>query len=72
MEFALEYEALTSRELAVKYTDENRYFVSESLVYRILKAADLITAPDLYRRNSSGSALLATGVIQPAKRPKMI
>ena len=46
IEFALEYEALTSRELAVKYTDENRYFVSESSVYRILKAADLITAPD--------------------------
>ena len=46
IEFALEYEALTTRELAVKYTDEKRYFMSESSVYRILKAADLITAPD--------------------------
>ncbi|WP_353628670.1 IS3 family transposase (plasmid) [Sulfitobacter sp. TCYB15] len=46
IEFALEHEALTTRELAVKYTDEKRYFVSESLIYRILKAADLITAPD--------------------------
>lgn len=46
IEFALEHEALSTRELAVKYTDEKRYFVSESSAYRILKAADLITAPD--------------------------
>ena len=46
IEVALEHEALTSRELAVKYTDEKRYYVSESSVYRILKEADLITAPD--------------------------
>ncbi|SPJ26512.1 hypothetical protein PAA8504_04377 [Palleronia abyssalis] len=45
IEFALEHEELTPRELAVKYTDEKQYFVSESSVYRILKAADLITAP---------------------------
>lgn len=45
IEFALEHEALTTRELAVKYTDEKQYFVSESSAYRILKAADLITAP---------------------------
>jgi putative transposase len=45
VEFALDYEALTSRELAVKYTDEKRYFISESSAYRILKAEDLITAP---------------------------
>ena len=32
--------------LPVKYTDEKRYFASESSAYRILKAADLITAPD--------------------------
>ncbi len=43
--FALEHEDLTPRELAVKYTDEKRYLVSESSAYRILKAADLITAP---------------------------
>ncbi|MDC1381594.1 IS3 family transposase, partial [Octadecabacter sp.] len=46
IEFALEHEALSTRELAIKYTDEKRYFVSESSAYRILKAADLITAPD--------------------------
>jgi len=46
IEFAFEHEALTTRELAVKYTDEKRNFVSESSAYRILKAADLIAAPD--------------------------
>lgn len=45
VEFALEHEDLTPRELAVKYTDEKRYFISESSAYRILKAEDLITAP---------------------------
>jgi transposase InsO family protein len=45
VEFALEHEDLAPRELAVKYTDEKRYFVSESSAYRILKAEDLITAP---------------------------
>ena len=45
IEFALEHEALTPRELAVKYTDEKRYFISESSTYRFLKEADLITAP---------------------------
>ncbi len=42
---ALERTALSPRELACRYTDERRYFVSESSVYRILKEADLITSP---------------------------
>lgn len=42
---ALESTELSPRELACRYTDEKRYFVSESSVYRILKAADLITSP---------------------------
>ncbi len=46
IEFAQEHEALTARDLAVKCTDENLYFIFESLACRILKAADLITAPD--------------------------
>ena len=45
VEFALDHEDLTPRELAVKYTDKKRYFISESSAYRILKAEDLITAP---------------------------
>ncbi len=42
---ALKRTDLSPRELACRYTDEKRYFVSESSVYRILKQADLITSP---------------------------
>jgi transposase InsO family protein len=42
---ALERTDLSPRELACRFTEERRYFVSESSVYRILKAADLITSP---------------------------
>ncbi len=45
MELALNEPTLSPRELAVRYTEENRYFVSESTVYRLLKAQDLITSP---------------------------
>jgi len=45
LDLALERTDLSPRELACHYTDEKRYFVSESSVYRILKAADLITSP---------------------------
>jgi putative transposase len=42
---ALDEPALSPRELAVRFTDERRYFVSEASVYRLLKANDLITSP---------------------------
>jgi putative transposase len=42
---ALEQPELSPRELAVRFTDERRYFVSEASVYRLLKAHDLITSP---------------------------
>lgn len=42
---ALEQSELSPRELAVRFTDEKRYFVSEASVYRLLKAHDLITSP---------------------------
>ncbi len=45
LDWALERTELSPRELACRYTDEKRYFVSESSVYRILKSADLITSP---------------------------
>jgi transposase InsO family protein/transposase-like protein len=45
IDFALENEDLTPRELAVKFTDTKRYFVSESTVYRLLKEQDLIASP---------------------------
>jgi len=45
VELALEKPALSPRELAVTYTDEQARYVSESTVYRLLKAHDLITSP---------------------------
>jgi transposase-like protein len=42
---ALERPELSARELAVLFTEQQRYFVSESSVYRLLKAHDLITSP---------------------------
>ena len=45
VEVALEHPVLSPRELAVKLTDEQRVFISESSVYRILKAKGLVTTP---------------------------
>lgn len=45
LELALERPELSPRELAVTFTDTQGYFVSESTVYRLLKAHDLITSP---------------------------
>jgi transposase InsO family protein len=45
IDLALQKTELSARELACHFTDERRYFLSESSVYRILKAADLITSP---------------------------
>jgi len=45
VEVALEHPMLSPRELAVNITDEQRIFISESSVYRILKAQGLITTP---------------------------
>jgi putative transposase len=42
---ALEHEDLSSRELAIHIVDHHKWFISESSVYRILKAKGLITAP---------------------------
>ncbi len=42
---ALEEPELSPREIAVRFTDQERYFVSEASVYRLLKAHDLITSP---------------------------
>lgn len=42
---ALDHAELSPRELAVKFTDTENYFVSEASVYRLLKAHDLITSP---------------------------
>ena len=42
---ALAIPELSPRELATRFTDTENYFVSESSVYRLLKAHDLITSP---------------------------
>lgn len=36
---------MSPRELAVRFTDTRRYFISEAGVYRLLKAHDMITSP---------------------------
>jgi len=45
VELALEAPELSPREIAVRFIDERKYFVSEASVYRLLKAHDLITSP---------------------------
>jgi transposase InsO family protein len=45
IDMALDCPELSPRELAVLFTDERRYFVSEASVYRLLKSHDLITSP---------------------------
>ena len=45
IQLALDAPALSPRELAVRFTDAESYFVSEASVYRLLKACDLIASP---------------------------
>lgn len=45
IDLALAEPDLSPRELAVRFTETERYFVSEASVYRLLKAHDLITSP---------------------------
>lgn len=45
VELALEAPELSPREIAVRFIDERKYFVSEASVYHLLKAHDLITSP---------------------------
>src|SRR5215469_15505846 len=42
IQLALAEPSLSPRELAVRFTDTESYFVSEASVYRLLKARDLI------------------------------
>jgi hypothetical protein len=45
IDMALNEPEMSPRELATRFTDMERYFVSETSVYRLLKAHDLITSP---------------------------
>ena len=45
IEMALGCSEVSPRELAVRFTDEKRYFVSEATVYRLWMVHDLVTSP---------------------------
>jgi transposase-like protein len=45
VDLALDVPELSPRELAVRFTDTEKYFVSEASVYRLFKSLDLITSP---------------------------
>ena len=45
LDLALAEPEHSPRELAVRFTDRERYFVSEASVYRLLAAHDLVTSP---------------------------
>ena len=53
VDIALNQPGLTPRELAWHITDAREYFISESSVYRILKAHDLITSPQFMVMSAS-------------------
>ena len=53
VDIALNQPELTPRELAWHITDTREYFISESSVYRILKAHDLITSPQFIVMSAS-------------------
>lgn len=55
VEIALEKPELSSREIAWHITDNYRYYISESSVYRILKANDLISIPSFRIMSASDS-----------------
>ncbi len=45
VDMALSETELSPRELAVRFTEQQEYFISESTAYRILKKHDLLTSP---------------------------
>ena len=53
VEVALEHPVLSPRELAVKITDEQHVFISESSIYRILKQRGLILTPAYILQSAS-------------------
>lgn len=55
VEIALEKPELSSRELAWHITDNYKYYISESSVYRILKANGLISVPSFRVMSASDS-----------------
>lgn len=52
-DLALKETELSPRELAVRFTGDTGYFISEATAYRILKEADLLTSPAWIVRSAS-------------------
>jgi hypothetical protein len=67
IDLALDLPELSPRELAVRFTDERKYFVSEASVYRLLKAHDLIikAANELQGQDHRHQPTLADGLHLP-------
>ena len=63
VEVALDRPDLTPRELAWHITDIHDYYVSESSIYRILKAHDLITSPQFTAMSASDKFQHPTGQV---------
>jgi len=67
LDLALTEPELSPRELAVRFTEQQRYFVSEASAHRLLKAHDLITsraffvvkAADEFHRSAASAIILA-------------
>ena len=63
---ALDEPALSPRELAVRFTDTEGYFVSEASVYRLLKTLDLIASPAYIVMKAADEFKDKTTAAQPA------
>eukprot|EP00919_Chromeraceae_sp_WS-2016_P059490 GHVR01141390.1.p1 GENE.GHVR01141390.1~~GHVR01141390.1.p1 ORF type:complete len:189 (+),score=4.91 GHVR01141390.1:713-1279(+) len=70
LDMALDIPELSPRELAVRFTDTKGYFVSESSVYRLLKAHDLISSPAFIVMEAASEFRDKTTAIKQMWRPK--
>ena len=57
IQLALDEPALSPRELAVRFTDSQSYFVSEASVYRLLKARDRLAERQRIKRQPMRQSL---------------
>ena len=57
IQLALDQPALSPRELAVRFTDSESYFVSEASVYRLLKARDRLAERQRIKRQPMRQSL---------------
>ena len=66
VDLALDQPELSPRELAVRFTDEQEYFISEASVYRLLESARSYREPGLHRHQSGRGIQGQDHVGQPA------